>query len=125
MLASALATLMVGAAQARVSLLDDVSPSSAAPAVNNLLAQDGGGDSAGRGPDTSKGAVPKDPPSYPTGVDSPGTSPVPPSPENPAGKPGTPPATLGKPATPPDTPTGTGTGSPGTTQQGGSKRTDQ
>lgn len=41
----------------------------------------GGGDSAGRGFDTSKGAVGTDTrQQYPTGIGSPGTAPVPPSP---------------------------------------------
>jgi hypothetical protein len=85
----------------------------------------GGGDSAGRGPDTSKGAVPTNPKDYPSGITSPGTAPVPPAPGTP-GSPGTAPGgtapgTTGMPGTAP----GTGLGSPGTTQKGGTTRTDQ
>lgn len=89
------------------------------------------GDSAGRGPDTSKGAVPKDPAAYPSGTTSagdkdtsgtkssaPGTSAT--------GTTGT--GTTGSGMNQPETGTsapGTGMKSPGTTQQGGTVRTDK
>ena len=92
-----------------------------------LLAQGGdggaGGDSAGRGPDTSKGAVPQGQPypsgQYPSGITSPGTAPAPGAPAaGSSAAPTTPPGTEG-------TAPGTGLGSPGTTQKGGSTRTDK
>ena len=93
-----------------------------------LLAQGGGGgdgDSAGRGPDTSKGAVP--PPGqaypsgqYPSGIQSPGTAPAPGAPAaGSSAAPTTPSGTEG------GTAPGTGLGSPGTTQKGGTTRTDR
>lgn len=137
-LASALATIILGGAGARAAPTDDRAlPRGDNHDTETLLAQGAGGgsggsgDSAGRGPSTSKGAVPATPPQYPTGVDSPGTAPVPPSPANPRGKPVIPedpgPAGSGTMMNPsaPDTPTGTGMRSPGTTQQGGGTRTDR
>lgn len=127
MLASALAMAMVSAAEARVTLNDDNADVRKADGL--LLAQgDGGsggsGDSAGRGPDTSKGAVPTNPKDYPSGITSPGTSPVPPSPQAPQGKPAEGSSAVA-PSGNPGTTTGTGLKSPGTTQQGGDTRTDR
>lgn len=136
-LASALATIIVGGGEARATPNgDNAQPRGTAHDSNELLAQgDGGGsggsgDSAGRGPSTSKGAVPAKPPQYPSGMDSPGTAAVPPSPADPMGKPAIPedpgptkPGTTMKPGSA-DTPAGTGMRSPGTTQQGGGTRTD-
>jgi hypothetical protein len=137
-LASALATIILGGAEARATPdSDSALPRGDTHDSNKLLAQgDGGGsggsgDSAGRGPSTSKGAVPSNPPQYPSGMDSPGTARVPPSPADPTGKPAIPevpgptnPGTTMKPGSP-DTPAGTGMRSPGTTQQGGGTRTDR
>jgi hypothetical protein len=89
----------------------------------------GGGDSAGRGADTSKGAVPKNPPEFPTGLGNPGTAPVPPSPSNPAGTTVTGSGSSSAPGAGGSgegtTAPGTGLGSPGTTQQGGKTRPEQ
>ena len=85
LLVGALAVTMFAAGDVRAMPSNDSgqTPGTAAGA-SMLLAQGGGGgdgDSAGRGPDTSKGAVPKDQgyPSgqYPSGITSPGTAPAP------------------------------------------------
>lgn len=123
-MASALtmAVAMAGSAEAGVTLNGDSTDMHDRGVL--LLAQGGGGDSAGRGPDTSKGAVPKDPKDYPSGITSPGTSPVPPSPQAPQGKPAEGSSAVA-PSGNPGTTTGTGLKSPGTTQQGGDTRTDR
>jgi hypothetical protein len=133
LLVGALAVTVFAAGDVRAMPSNDSgqTPGTAAGAAM-LLAQGGGGgdgDSAGRGPDTSKGAVPKDKsyPSgqYPSGITSPGTAPVPGSQGTSGGSvaPGSG-ATM-SPGTEGGGAPGTGLGSPGTTQKGGTTRTDQ
>jgi hypothetical protein len=123
------AVLATGSAYAATSF--DTTSGGKVQSSGFILAQGGSGggsgDSAGRGPDTSKGAVPKDPANYPSGITSPGTAPVPPAP----GEKGS--SSTGTTGSMPNTDTtetgtsapGTGMNSPGTTQQGGKTRTEK
>jgi hypothetical protein len=132
LVAGALLTTMLAAGHSQAA------PAAGDPTVDVIkahlqLAQGGGGggggDSAGRGPDTSKGAVPKTPPEFPTGLGNPGTAPVPPSPSNPTGTTVTGSGSSSAPGAGGSgegtTAPGTGLGSPGTTQQGGKTRPEQ
>jgi hypothetical protein len=120
-LAGTLAMVVLGTAEAQQVPSGDQNDGNTVEKA--VLAQNGGGDSAGRGPDTSKGAVPKNPAPYPSGITQPGTAPVPPSPPDARRSPTTPGTTVAPGQS--DTPTGTGLRSPGTTQQGGDTRTDR
>lgn len=138
LIAGALLTTMLAAGQSQAATSGDGSSAINQTKSQLQLVQGGGGDgdSAGRGPDTSKGAVPKNPPEFPTGTGNPGTAPIAPSPSNPYGTTGTGSGSSSAPDDKkteqpgeytPQTPGAPGTGlrSPGTESQGGSVRPEE